>query len=915
MNRRILLIMTLFAALLCGVGKTNAQEVKRVRGNIVLPEGYDYNSFNFDKINIYTFITREYANTALEALKKHERVRHTENPRNKPYTPDEYGGFEFDVPIEGYVLVWCTDYELEAARAIISASDLKSSGTEIRIIKKGTGNGGTEEKWLDDVPITGNRIGGDMKPVIKSLEGPEGMIRSWRYRIPFHVANNYRIIAQPILYDRHDISDVDSDTIYSYGHAVFHDMEEYELTQLHRMDFDLCHDSIKYYISLQGDPSYHKQFLDTTQYSYENIPHVSVNETHDTIDIYVSDRFKGYDPDTSHPYPYGVHITIDDYNTELYSQFYKDNGERRDPLRFLKTSFNKFLPDTTLFKEELDETTIEQDEELKLNFQVGKAVLVQNDTANIVALSRMNETLELVKRDAKQEIRKVNIIGVASPEGDMQSNKKLAHNRAMFVAGRINVPNTFTKSIVAPWSVLADSLRRGGHEEVANAVMRICEKYPMKGAEDPVAFRKQEIEIRRLPEYRTLIHEEYLPKLRTVIYKYTIDKIGFLPVDTIIARYRRNNRYKFERGEFWTLFNNLQGKELEDVAKFALQATRKTEAPYIDHNDGYWAYAAAVLACCYIDRDTVDLKLLKPFLDLELDTAGKVKERKLLRDNDDAIKGTTDRIVYYLNFPDIAANQLIMALRNKSGYASSDIAALETLLDFKVAEDPAYERLMAFSRCLRGRYNGDSPEDINARNLVAKSSYHNFVVMALAMDDPAIPNDDDEWLNKAVARIDSLEESLVTDYLKAVINVRKYPVLRGDEQSTALDEAKQLITNCCVNDLKFLLIASNDADLIAADDKKTKIFGACLTMWQTQMETAKHGENHPFYWFKKAIDAVKAKEPDETAIMENLYKCFALDNRYIMVLNVYMRDYSSLKNDKKKLKLLRSIRDSYLNKK
>lgn len=914
MNIR-LAIITLFFAFFFGVTGANAQEYVIKNGSIEMPVEaemggmYEYRDF----IEIYVFLNSTYAERGLEALKKGEKVTTAER-NNRPYNPDKNGNFSIEVAKGGYAVFWCKQREYKAKEPILKYNLI----SEVEFVSN------QEEKATDLGPIEvfGERTTSSPEPANTALEGPEGMVRTFMFKIPYKVTEDMRIIAQPILYDRSDISDAESDVIHAYGRAAYVDMEEYHLTQERRMDFDLRNDTLTKIIKTQGDTVFHNELerqVLALQQKYSNpdsVPDIKsyVRVENDTIYFYAIDRFKGFDPDTSHPYPYGVSISVDGYNSEIYTVDFKDNGERRDPLRFLNFSFKEFLPDRNLFEEKMDDQRVSHPGELKLNFQPGKAVLASNDTASAKALKTLEQQLRSAQNpENREELYQVKVNGVASPEGNLALNKSLAKARAEFAKERIksyvprHVPINNNDTRVAGWDVLADSLMRAGHKDVANAVYEIVKAYPLQNDNDAAGFAKQQREISKLPEYNTLIKTEFLPKLRTVTYNYTINKIGQLPTDTVIARYRKDPEKEFSRGEYWCLFDNLENNdELETAAKIALRKTRNIDNADSIYCQGYWPYAASVLACCYIRRDTVDLNLLRPFFDFTLYKDSVTGKETLLPKTMKFSHYDNKKIAGYMNYPDMAANQLIMTL-NSNNYSSKDIAILEGLIADAAREEPAYEQLLAFSMCLRGKYNGTEEKYVRARELVANSSPHNFVVMALAMDNPATISDDDEWLRKAATKVDSLEQTLVTKYLKSVVNIR----LATD---SLLNDADTLLAECFTEDIKFLLMGSNDADLVVRSGSTHNVFVNATNIWSSRMTGLALGDEHPYTWFKRAIDETKNKNPRDRVIKKNLYECFSLDDRYITILNIYMRDNKSLKENKEILTVLRRIRNEYLEK-
>ena len=920
MNIRITAIISLFILFFVGTGNVSAQDDTRtIKGRVVLDDidnmekklNYNYSAY----VKIYTFLTIDYANEALVALKKRDKVMTAEG---RPIKPDSNGLFSIKVAPEiACILIWCDDYDYKAKIDIIP-SNYFSQNMQIELVKKSAALKKDEIKadTLDDAVITEKKVQKKKsRPTSGNDETPDGMVCTFRHKIPCRVSDYMRVLVQPILYDRSDISNFESDTVYSYGHAIYCNMEEYDLTQLHRMDFDLSHDSINYYTRLQGDSLFYDALMADTMRSINDKPHVLLNLTHDTIDVYVADRFRGYDPDASHPYPYGVNITVDDYNSEIYSFYFRNNGERRNALRFLDFSFKEFLPKKELFFEDMDVESIPHPGELKLNFgKAGNFVLAANDTASHAALKKLEQELYQAQHsDERERLHRVSVFGIASPEGNMQSNLALAAKRADFAYNKIRsyIPSripVIKKTAVAEWKILADSLKKGGHEDVANAIYDIVNRFPLKHENDAEGFRIQQNEIAKLPQYKELILNEYLPKLRTVTYNYVINRDGKLPTDTVIARYRRNPKKSFNRGEYWELFENLKDKrELMAAAKYALEVTRDTYTADTIYSKGYWPYAAAVLACCYIACDTVDLELLKPFLDLELDSLGNWKEVQIKRST-----LSQTRVVCYINQADMAANQLIMSLKNKGGYNTGDLAVLEAIIETAVnnpveVESAAYERLLAFSLCLRGQYKRTEDKYVKARDLVASSSDHNYVVMALAMDDPSTPDDDSEWLYGANSRVESLEKSAVADYMNAVAKLR---IEAAKGRSRNFEQVEELLAGCFVNDIKYLLIAANDADFLVKQGEEERVFPKALLKWAEAMDEKNLDETHPYHWFKKAWDEVRAKSPDNGLIEERLNKCFSIDERYITVLNIYMRD-NSKGMEKGRVEMLRNIRDRY----
>ena len=918
MNIRVAII-TLFLALLFGATGVHAQGTVTVEGEIQLnpypfTDGGNYTYKYEEYVVVYAFATMDDARNAVKSLMA--------NPNNTPdfvradvvpQTEFDYATFRITVPDGGVIVAWTTDPTFSYTKNL-KDNEYRHiyplNRINDKLIVKFEG-----EKSLEEVIIQSSLTYGSAEPVISGGdEGIEGMVRSISYRFPYRVCDNMRILVQPILYDRADISDVGSDTVYSYGRAVYVDMDEYLETQLRRMNFDLGNDSINYYIALQGDSLFYKEMEAD---SLRKKPCVSVNETHDTINIYLEDRFQGFDPDTSHPYPYGFYVSINDYNSEIYSESIYNDGERRNPLRFLDYTFTEFMPDKKMFEVPLRNENIQTPGELRLNFAIGSSVISPKDSASNASLKALRDTLysvlEYSKKDPDTKLNYVNIYGVASPDGRLATNKALAQKRAAYAVSKVKDaaggrPVEIGETKVAGWDVLADSLKKDGYEKEADAIYAIVKRYPVKNDNDAASFANQEREIRKLSSYNDLIKKEYLPKLRAVKYSYAVTKVGQQPVDTIVARYRRNPDKDYPLGVYWILIDNLEGAEREEVAKRSLY-------PFGD--DYRWPFAASVLAASYIKRDTLDFELLKPHLDLAIYKSSAGKDSLVYR----RYKQDYETKLYteYINYPEVAANQLIMILRSKKAEYSKDIPALEGIIAEAAKTNLQYKNLRAFSRCLRGKYKSESEDDKETRELVMASSPLNYVVLALAMDNPNSVADDEEWLVKANEGLAKLPRGIKRNYLTAIVKVRQaynaYVAGKIMSKNNLLKEVETLLVKCFSDDLDYFAIACNDADLLLQDGTEDKVFVKAAGSWHKSMkENVTEDNDHPYTYFNAAMTEALTDFPKEAVIRTNLYKCFSFDDRYITVFNIYLRDCKDLKGKKEMLALLRSIRNEYLEK-
>ena len=274
----------------------------------------------------------------------------------------------------------------------------------------------------------------------------------------------------------------------------------------------------------------------------------------------------------------------------------------------------------------------------------------------------------------------------------------------------------------------------------------------------------------------------------------------------------------------------------------------------------------------------------------------------------------------YINYPEVAANQLIMILRSKNTEYSKDIPALEGIIAEAAKSNEQYKKLRAFSRCLRGKYKSASQDDKETRELVMASSPLNHVVLALAMDNPNSVADDEEWLGKASEGLSKLPRDTKRNYLTAVVKVRQaynaYVAGKILQKNNLLKEVESCLVKCFNDDLDYFLIACNDADLLLHDGTEDKVFVKATESWHKNMKgNTLLGEDHPYPYFSVAMVEALKDMPNTEYIRANLYKCFSLDKRYITVFNIYLRDCKDLKGKKDILAMLRDIRNEYMEKK
>lgn len=893
------LLMLLFAA-------PATAQVVMISGSIEAQTENEWDVFEYDKyVKVYTFVQLKEAKEALATLTANPKATITYAYAQK--APEKYGDFrlEFDKTNDGAMLVWCSDKRYDSKiiekRGVYSGMivNLNFKGSEekkeenVQTVVEGVNENSIAKGEIENIDVVDTRI---INKAFVSKNEEEGgiMVSETTIKIPFKVKPNTRVVAQPVWYDRVDITDDASDTVFSYGKVVFCDRNEYGMTQSRLMDFDDMRDTLINYTQTVGDNRYMQINGNDTVKSQ-----IYFSEKYDTIFVHLLDTLTGHDPNGAHPYPFGAMVAIGDYNTTLKVTTEKGEGERSDYMKFLDFKFKEFLPIAKDFEERMEDERMEKAGEMRLNFRVGKAEVEPGDTVNYKELKKLRDTFDEITNDPSglRGLVSVDVYGMASPDGNVDKNKDLARRRAQYAINEIrrftNRAVRMQEPEVAGWDKVVDELRKDSLFDQAKEVGDIVAAYSND--------RDREAKIKTLPYYESLIREIYLPRLRTVRYKYIENKFGQPEPEVVINRYKANKKAKLGRPEYWMLFNNITDKaELEEVAKYALEVTRNTYDADSIYGKGYWPYAAVLLACCYIGRDTVDLNLLTPFLNTDIDS-GKVQTATKSYSN--LVNGK--RIAEYINFPEVAANQLIMVLNRRNSPMYRHVPAYEAMMKDKGAQ---YDTLFAVSKCLRGGYkvgavSKTEEEAARVRQVVASTSVTNSVIVNLAM---AYSGGEKAktYLETAKTEMASLPDNAKSEYLKALVYFQ-------DENKPA---AEQHLSYSFLKDLDMMSVANNDLDLV---DRNTdyRVLPNAISFWKDSMTVVSQseGEKQPFTYYKKALDEllVKGENADKEAAKAALYKCFDMDSRYKGVLNVSLKKDKAISAKKEVVKILKELRNGY----
>ena len=146
---------------------------------------------------------------------------------------------------------------------------------------------------------------------------------------------------------------------------------------------------------------------------------------------------------------------------------------RSDPLRFLRYDVGGFLEKTSdvkannyWFPERLDGAHDDACD-LKIFYETGKTNIDMSNPSNAAEIEKAKENIRRVKNTPDSDVREVDIVGYASPDGNVDTNQRLAAGRVQsirpFLSSEIgsNV-SLHTNALIASWESVADTLGEWG---------------------------------------------------------------------------------------------------------------------------------------------------------------------------------------------------------------------------------------------------------------------------------------------------------------------------------------------------------------------------------------------------------------------------------------------------------------------
>ena len=469
-----------------------------------------------------------------------------------------------------------------------------------------------------------------------------------RFTVPKELfESDTRLVVQPSIYD---IMLKER----KYMSPLVFDGREYNITQKRMYDYDIERDPLHDFITVKETG---KRKSDLITY-------------HDSLYVDFVD----------HDYRADVYMALEGYNKVIYRDTFSIAQGVVNPLRFFEYSLPARNLTDSAYIPKAEMQLMDSKGSVNLNFLIGKAVLDDKNPTNRTELERLGNELRHIENDKDASLHTMNITGIASPDGLYASNKRLSEKRteaaferimSMLSASTRNVITSSSDSKVAEWADVVALMEADSLYMEAGQIDSIIDRFD--GNRD-----RQLREIRKLPYYKSVVAEIYLPKLRKVEYEYTYSIFRFLTDEEVRALYDKNYK-ELTKNEFWRMFNI--EKDTVKLEKIYRQALEKYPEFLIAAND---------LSALCNKQGKGDSRILEKFIDSDV--------------------------------PDVVIGNQIVALLQERKYEEAEML----LGRLSHSEDNAMIR--AVTNVLGGNYSDGYDE-------IAKTGVFNEVLLLLCMKD------------------------------------------------------------------------------------------------------------------------------------------------------------------------------------
>lgn len=397
------------------------------------------------------------------------------------------------------------------------------------------------KRMLNEVEVTGTiqKKAFVIEDADLEVDGNMLKIKQYRVKIPQKMFDaDKRITIQPAIYN------ITRDHV-TYLNPVVVDGWRYAITQERMDDWNLAVDP------LTQIPNY---YVKSGEALKDNV-------------VYIRDSV--YLDNPSDDVIAVIRPMIEDYNRVLYADSFEIARGTVNPFRFLQFKLDPVeLTDTRYVPNDIPEPR-DTEGEMNLMFEVGKSKLNPELGINGQELDALLDQFKKIENDPNSTLKGFSIFGYASPEGNPETNDRLAKERMESALSWINASYHFPKKVtpvaeaeVAPWSDVIDMLRADSLFEEADMVQLVLDTY--KSPEGRM------VAMSRLPFYKTLLATKYLPRLRRV--SYTIKTEYYRPLtDAEIEEIYKQDPSQLAKHHYYRYYTSRQGKEREEILRNAVK--------------------------------------------------------------------------------------------------------------------------------------------------------------------------------------------------------------------------------------------------------------------------------------------------------------------------------------------------------
>lgn len=390
------------------------------------------------------------------------------------------------------------------------------------------------------------------------------------------VAGDSRLIIQPYAVECETGDSVDFVKGLCYEGAEYHELQDRRMGYNYRKN-----DKLKDYYS-------------------SNI----ILNLHNRVDIDTTVVYKKRTPSMDYKFPYLVEVA--DYHHIYFAEWASQSScTKKNYYKFLNLAVSQADMDLDEFATQADENFETKNQDIKLRFQVGKSVLIQDALNDSIKETFLDEL-----RSYGDLLMQVSIEATASPDGGFEANRKLASGR-LDVAynilrnglGKADVNFTKQAPRVYSWDDVAKQLDEEGNKDKADSLRAV--------------IPSGEGSIRILPFYDTNI-VPILESMRRMRCTYRYERKHIMNGPEVAAFYYEHKQNLIDGkedlsdGDYYNLFDVIEDPEDQEI--ITRLAYRHVTKDLGYENVKFAMYCANRMAILKMKEGAPDLEILRPFI-------------------------------------------------------------------------------------------------------------------------------------------------------------------------------------------------------------------------------------------------------------------------------------------------------------